>query len=47
MAVLSIGLFILAVASALRPSDKVNFGLFKYASLFMLGAMLMVIIDTI
>jgi protoheme IX farnesyltransferase len=47
MAVLSLGLLTLAIASALRPSEKVNFGLFKYASLFMLGAMLMVIIDTL
>lgn len=47
IAVLSLGLLTLSIASALRPSEKVNFGLFKYASLFMLGAMLMVIIDTL
>ena len=39
MAVLSAGMFLLAVGSALRPSEHLNFGLFKYASLYMLGAM--------
>jgi protoheme IX farnesyltransferase len=47
LAVLSLGLFILAVASTLRPSEKVNFGLFKYASLYMLGAMLIIIFEAI
>ena len=41
MAVLSIGLFTLAIASVIRPSERVNFGLFKYASLYMLSAMLL------
>jgi protoheme IX farnesyltransferase len=41
LAVLSSGLLLLAIASALRPSDRLNFGLFKYASLFMLSAMLL------
>jgi len=39
MAVLSAGMLLLAVGSALRPSEYLNFGLFKYASLYMLGAM--------
>lgn len=41
LVVLSAGLLILAVASVFRPSERVNFGLFKYASLYMLTSMLM------
>jgi protoheme IX farnesyltransferase len=41
MAVLTGGLLFLAVASVLNPSDRVNFGLFKYASFYMLSAMLL------
>ncbi len=41
MAVLTGGLLVLAMASILNPSDRVNFGLFKYASLYMLSAMLL------
>lgn len=41
MAVLSVGLLGLAVFTLLRPSEKANFLLFKYASLFMLGSMLL------
>ena len=41
LAVLSTGLFVLAVASVFRPTERVNFGLFKYASLFMLSAMIL------
>lgn len=41
LAVLSAGLFLLAVASVFRPSERVNFGLFKYASLYMLSAMIL------
>ncbi len=44
IAVLSIGLLALAIASLLRPSENTNFGLFKYASLYMLSAMLLVMI---
>ena len=40
MAVLSSGLLLLALTTWMRPSEKVNFGLFKYASLFMLSSML-------
>ncbi|MDP2994141.1 MAG: heme o synthase [Anaerolineales bacterium] len=42
LAVLSAGLFLLAVASVFRPTERVNFGLFKYASMYMLGAMLLI-----
>jgi len=41
LVVLSGGLLLLALGSALRPSERVSFGLFKYASLFMLGAMVL------
>jgi heme o synthase len=41
MAVLSGGLFTLAIASVIKPSETVNFGLFKYASLYMLSAMIL------
>ncbi|MDI6770244.1 MAG: heme o synthase [Anaerolineales bacterium] len=41
LAVLSAGLFLLAIASVLRPTERVNFGLFKYASLYMLAAMIL------
>jgi protoheme IX farnesyltransferase len=39
MAVLGAGLLVLALTSLARPSNKMNFTLFKYASLYMLGAM--------
>jgi len=39
MIVLSAGMLLLAIGSATRPSERTNFGLFKYASLYMLGAM--------
>ncbi|MCJ7533997.1 MAG: heme o synthase [Anaerolineales bacterium] len=41
MAVLTGGLIFLALASILNPSDRINFGLFKYASLYMLAVMLL------
>ncbi len=41
MAVLSVGLLTLAMASMLRPSARNNFGLFKYASIYMLSSMLL------
>ncbi len=41
MAILSAGLLFLAVLSLVRPSERVNFGLFKYASVYMLSAMLL------
>jgi len=41
--VLSMGLLILAVSSLLKPSERLNFGLFKYASLYMLSSMLLMI----
>lgn len=41
LAVLSAGLFLLAVTSVFRPTERINFGLFKYASLYMLAAMIL------
>jgi protoheme IX farnesyltransferase len=41
LAVLSAGLLLLAIASIFRPSERVNLGLFKYASLYMLSAMVL------
>ena len=41
LVVLSAGLFVLAVQSLRSPSERITFGLFKYASLYMLCAMLL------
>lgn len=41
LAVLSIGLLALAVRSLTLPSERITFGLFKYASLYMLSSMLL------
>ncbi len=46
-AVLTVGIVGLAGFSVFKPSENVNFGLFKYASLYMLGSMIMVIIGTL
>ncbi len=45
IAVLAIGLLGLAFYSTIRPSEKLNFRLFKYASVFMLGSMIMIVIS--
>jgi protoheme IX farnesyltransferase len=42
--VLSIGLLTLALVSVFRPSERINFGLFKYASLYMLSSMLLIML---
>ncbi len=41
MAVLSSGLLLLSFASVFRPSDRANFSLFKYASVYMLASMIL------
>ncbi len=41
LAVLSAGLIMLALASVFRPSDRINFGLYRYASIYMLSAMIL------
>jgi len=40
LAVLTLGIMGLALISVYRPSERVNFGLFKFASLYMLSSML-------
>jgi heme o synthase len=47
LVVLSGGLFLLAIASIFRPTERINFGLFKYASLYMLSAMILLSIGGI
>ena len=41
LVILGGGLFALAAASMWRPSERLNHGLFKYASVYMLGSMLL------
>lgn len=45
LGVLSVGLLWLAFAILFRPSERVNFGLFKYASVYMLAAMILVLLE--
>jgi len=44
LAVLTVGMFGLVLISVFRPSESINFGLFKYASLYMLSSMFMVVL---
>jgi protoheme IX farnesyltransferase len=41
MAVLSTGLLLLSFATVFRPSEQLNFSLFKYASVYMLASMIL------
>jgi protoheme IX farnesyltransferase len=43
--VLATGLLVLSFATVTRPSERVNFGLFKYASLYMLCSMVVLSIQ--
>jgi protoheme IX farnesyltransferase len=47
LVVLSVGLLLLAVGSMYRPSERLNFGLFKYASVYMVSAMLLVVLEVL
>ena len=47
LVVLSAGLLVLAVGSVRNPSTRLNFGLFKYASVYMMGSMLLVVAGAI
>jgi len=47
LAVLSTGLLILAFTTTFRPSERVNFSLFKFASIYMLAAMILVVIEVL
>lgn len=42
---LSVGLLALAISSILKPSERLNFGLFKFASVYMLSSMLLVVVN--
>jgi protoheme IX farnesyltransferase len=42
--VLSTGLLTLAAISVFKPTERVNFGLFKYASLYMLSSMILMMV---
>jgi protoheme IX farnesyltransferase len=44
LGVLTTGLLLLAFAMTFRPSEQVNFGLFKYASLYMLSSMILLML---
>jgi protoheme IX farnesyltransferase len=44
MVVLSAGLLLLSLATVFRPSERVNYSLFKYASVYMLAAMILLAI---
>ncbi len=47
LGILSVGLLGLAIYSIKNPSERVNLGLFKYASFFMLGSMLIIMAGTV
>ena len=47
LSVLAVGVVGLAIVSVFKPSEQVNFGLFKYASIYMLGSMVMVTLGTL
>jgi protoheme IX farnesyltransferase len=47
LGVLSAGLLMLAFTITFRPSERVNFSLFKYASIYMLAAMILVVIEVL
>jgi protoheme IX farnesyltransferase len=47
LAVLTVGMLGLVLASIFRPSESINFGLFKYASLYMLSSMFMVVLGVL
>ena len=44
LGVLTTGLLLLAFAITFHPSERVNFGLFKYASLYMLFSMILLVL---
>lgn len=44
LVVFAAGLIVLATSSVARPSERLNFGLFKYTSLYLLGSMFLIFI---
>lgn len=47
LGVLSVGLLLLAFLETFRPSERSSFGLFKYASVYMLAAMIVVMLGVL
>ncbi len=47
IAILTAGLFLLAFATFRAQSEQINFGLFKYASLYMLSTMIILALNAI
>ena len=47
LTVLTSGLLLLALSVMVRPSERLNFGLFKYASLYMLSAMALMVLEVL
>jgi len=47
LAVLTVGMLGFVLVSVFRPSESINFGLFKYASLYMLSSMFMVVLGVL
>ena len=47
LVVLSVGMLGLVLVSVFRPSESINFGLFKYASVYMLSSMFMVVLGVL
>ncbi len=47
IAALSTVLVAFAIASMMRPSEKMNFSLFKFASVYMLSSMLLIVVQAI
>jgi len=45
LAALSLGVLALSIRNIFRPSEEVNFALFKYASLYMVGAMSIITLE--
>lgn len=43
LVLLSVGILALGILSVYHPSERINFSLFKYASLYMLGSMVLVV----
>ncbi len=44
---LGCGLLLMALAGILCPSEKINYTLFKYASFYMLGSMLIIVLEAL
>ncbi len=47
LGLLSAGLLALVTRSLVRPSDRANFGVFKFASIYMLGAMAVLVLGSL